>query len=313
MASMHTWLGRIVGSTLIALMLMLGIAPSALAQSATVKAVQDPTLGLILTDNDGRTLYRFTRDTINTASACYNQCAATWPPLLVGDGVPAAGDGVDGNLLGVLTRTDGTHQVMYNGMPLYYYAGDAVAGETKGQGFRDVWFIVKPNTTTVGGQGVTLKAAQNASLGSILTDGNGKTLYLFTRDTPNTSVCYDRCATAWPPLLVGSGVTVALDGIGGTVGSTMRRDGNLQVTYNEKPLYYYITDKNPGDTTGQGVGGVWFVINPTAASSASPATPAAPTQLPTTGGNDSPVALMALLALVLLLGGFALRRRHRAA
>src|SRR4029078_6198978 len=83
-------------------------APTASAQSSTVIATQNPTLRTILTDSEGRTLYRFNKDTINVSSRCYKQCATTGPPLLIADGNPVAGEGVDGNLLGVLQRTDGT-------------------------------------------------------------------------------------------------------------------------------------------------------------------------------------------------------------
>jgi predicted lipoprotein with Yx(FWY)xxD motif len=248
--------------TLFVLALALMAAPRAQAKSPyTVLAVHNATYGTILTDNQGRTLYRYTPDTVNVSSACYGRCATAWPPLLVSAGNPVAGEGVNGNLLGVLTRTDGTRQVMYNGMPLYYYANDKAAGDTNGQFLRNVWFVVKPNTTTVADKGVALKMEHNSTLGPILTDGAGRTLYLFTPDKENLSVCYDGCATAWPPLLVGN-VEVKLEGIGGTIGSVMRLDGNRQVTYDGKPLYYFIRDTAPGDTKGQGVRNVWYVIAP---------------------------------------------------
>jgi predicted lipoprotein with Yx(FWY)xxD motif len=88
------------------------------------------------------------------------------------------------------------------------------------------------------------------------------TLYLYTKDTPNTSACYGGCATAWPPLLTsgtptaGAGVTASLLGV------TKRTDGTTQVTYNGWPLYYWAKDKAPGDTTGENVQNVWFVVTP---------------------------------------------------
>jgi len=105
-------------------------------------------------------------------------------------------------------------------------------------------------------------ASNNAQLGSFLVDGSGMTLYLFTKDSPGTSVCYDKCATAWPPLLT-SGTATAGSGVDdGKFGTTTRTDGTTQVTYNGWPLYYYEKDKQPGDTTGQGVGSVWYLISP---------------------------------------------------
>src|SRR5215216_6924192 len=145
---MPTILGK-MAALLLLFMLLLAVVPGALAAGNAVNMVAHPTLGNILTDSDGRTLYRFTRDTVNVSSACYGQCAVTWPPLLIDDGTPVAGEGVNGNLLGVLTRTDGTRQVMYNGMPLYYYNKDVNPGDTVGQLVGNVWFIVHPNTTTI--------------------------------------------------------------------------------------------------------------------------------------------------------------------
>jgi predicted lipoprotein with Yx(FWY)xxD motif len=259
MARIHA---RSVLALLALIALTLFAVPQASAQTATlVKVTNNPTYGTYLTDSQGRALYRFTRDTINTSSACYGQCATAWPPLLVSEGNPVAGAGVDGNLLGVLTRTDGTRQVMFNGMPLYYFAGDSRPGQLNGQFRNNIWFIVKPNTTTIGNQPLTLKATQNGALGPILTDGQGRTLYLFTNDRDNLSVCYEACATNWPPLLVGN-VQVQLEGISGTLGSVTRLDGNQQVTYDGKPLYYFIRDAAPGQTNGQGVRNVWYVITP---------------------------------------------------
>jgi predicted lipoprotein with Yx(FWY)xxD motif len=312
--------GRKVLPLLVACLLVLLLAPTASAQSSTVIATQNPTLRTILTDSEGRTLYRFTKDTINVSSACYNQCATTWPPLLIADGNPVAGEGVDGNLLGVLQRTDGTRQVMYNGMPLYYYAPDTKPGDTNGQLRGNVWFVVHPNTTTVGNQPVTLRARQHPSLGNFLTDEQGKTLYLFTRDSPNTSVCYGGCATTWPPLLVGANEPQLAGGVGGSLGTIVRDDGNRQVTYDSKPLYYYAPDTTIGDTKGQGVGNVWFVVQPTAASAsapqAAPAPAAQPATLPRTGDDGISLGWAAGLALLLIALGGALaatRRGSRAA
>jgi len=107
-----------------------------------------------------------------------------------------------------------------------------------------------------------VNVGQNAALGSFLVDSKGMTLYLFTKDTPNTSNCYGGCASYWPPLLTngapiaGTGVTASM------LGSTKRTDGAIQVTYNGWPLYYYLSDKAAGDTTGENVQGTWFVVTP---------------------------------------------------
>lgn len=124
-----------------------------------------------------------------------------------------------------------------------------------------------PASSAVSAPGASdvVNVGQNAALGSFLVDSKGMTLYLFTKDTPNTSACYGGCATIWPPLLTtgaataGTGVTASL------LGTTKRTDGTTQVTYNGWPLYYYAKDKAAGDTTGENVQGVWFVITPAGA------------------------------------------------
>jgi predicted lipoprotein with Yx(FWY)xxD motif len=111
----------------------------------------------------------------------------------------------------------------------------------------------------------TVAVADNPKLGKILVDGSGKTLYLFEKDTTTASTCYDACASYWPPLLTkdapmaGAGVNASL------LGTTRRSDGTLEVTYAGHPLYYVITDHNPGDASGQAVnnfGAAWFVLGP---------------------------------------------------
>ena len=103
----------------------------------------------------------------------------------------------------------------------------------------------------------------NATHGSILVDDKGMSLYLYTKDTPNTSTCYDKCATAWPALLT-NGNAVGSSGVDASkFGTTTRTDGTIQVTYNGWPLYYFAKDKQPGDVTGQGVGSVWYLVSTT--------------------------------------------------
>jgi predicted lipoprotein with Yx(FWY)xxD motif len=117
------------------------------AVDATV-AVADTDLGPVLVDADGMTLYLFTNDA-GGESACYDQCAATWPALVAE--TPTAGEGADTELLGTTARDDGTTQVTYNGHPLYYFANDAAPGDTNGQGVGDVWFAVDASGEPVTG------------------------------------------------------------------------------------------------------------------------------------------------------------------
>ena len=114
-------------------------------------------------------------------------------------------------------------------------------------------------------QTATVAVAANAKLGQILVDGNGRTLYLFKADKGMSSTCYGSCATYWPPILT-SGQPQAGSGVNGSLlGTTKRSDGTTEVTYSGHPLYYVVTDHNPGDATGQGVdnfGAVWDVVGP---------------------------------------------------
>jgi predicted lipoprotein with Yx(FWY)xxD motif len=118
---------------------------------------------------------------------------------------------------------------------------------------------------TASGQPATLGVANNNKLGNILVDSQGRTLYLFQKDSGTTSSCTGACAAAWPPLRVNGQPTVGSGANASMVGTTTRSDGNPQVTYNGHPLYLYSGDQNPGDTNGQGLtqfGGGWFAVSP---------------------------------------------------
>ncbi|WP_024286073.1 hypothetical protein [Cellulomonas sp. KRMCY2] len=110
------------------------------AMAATSVMVAASTLGDVLVDGEGLTLYMFDPDA-QGASTCYDDCATAWPPLVT-DGTPGAGDGADDSLLGTVERDDGAVQVTYDGWPLYYFAQDAAPGDVKGQGLNDVWWVL---------------------------------------------------------------------------------------------------------------------------------------------------------------------------
>jgi predicted lipoprotein with Yx(FWY)xxD motif len=116
-----------------------------------------------------------------------------------------------------------------------------------------------PDTTAAPAPSGTDVTVASSDLGEILVDGDGNTLYLFMPDAQGESTCYDQCEAAWPPLTgevsAGDGVDEAL------LGSAPRTDGSTQVTYNGWPLYYFAADGAPGDTNGQGVNDVWFVVD----------------------------------------------------
>jgi predicted lipoprotein with Yx(FWY)xxD motif len=115
--------------------------------AATVQLAQNA-LGSILVDSRGMTLYMFTPDT-STTSACYEQCSAAWPPLLLNGKLRAAA-GLQTSLLGTLQRTDGTRQVTYAGHPLYFFAKDTKPGDTNGQGLFTKWYVLSASGTPIG-------------------------------------------------------------------------------------------------------------------------------------------------------------------
>jgi predicted lipoprotein with Yx(FWY)xxD motif len=144
------------------------------------------------------------------------------------------------------------------------YSGDSgepastAAASTTESGGADAREFRKARRTT------TLRI-RNSQFGRILVDGKGRALYLFTREPSTKSRCYGQCAVAWPPfyargkLRAGSGLDAA------KLGSSRRRDGRRVVTYNGHPLYYYVTDRKPGQVTCHDVaefGGTWLVVNP---------------------------------------------------
>jgi predicted lipoprotein with Yx(FWY)xxD motif len=122
-------------------------------------------------------------------------------------------------------------------------------------------FAVAGNSATLG----TRVAVGKTHLGRILVDSRGRTLYDFPPDKGTASVCYGACAALWPPVLT-HGKPVAGTGVRASLlGTTKRNDGKLEVTYNGHPLYYWVGDHKPGQTTGQGLnqfGGPWWVLSP---------------------------------------------------
>jgi predicted lipoprotein with Yx(FWY)xxD motif len=145
---------------------------------------------------------------------------------------------------------------------------------------------VAPTATTAAVVPVTgeasINVATDAKLGKILVGNNGMTLYMFGKDTPNTSNCTAGCLKAWPPLVTTSGTPSLGAGVDASlVGTAALADGSKIVTYNKMPLYYYAKDTKAGDTNGQGVGSVWFVVGPDGKPVGMDTTPAAATAAPT--------------------------------
>jgi predicted lipoprotein with Yx(FWY)xxD motif len=116
---------------------------------------------------------------------------------------------------------------------------------------------------TASGQAATVGVA-NSSLGNVLVDSQGHTLYLFKKDTGTKSTCTGACAAAWPPLRASGKPTVGTGANASLVGTTKRSDGKPQVTYNGHPVYTFTQDTKAGETNGQGVtafGASWFALS----------------------------------------------------
>jgi predicted lipoprotein with Yx(FWY)xxD motif len=255
------------------LLLALAFVPGSAQTDTTVSTAEDPELGTILTDAEGMTLYIFANDEPGVSN-CYDQCAENWPPFTAEEPLTLP-DGVPGEL-SLVERTDGTTMVAYNDAPLYYWVNDTAPGDTTGHEVGDVWFVVNPSepgadaaaspvatpmASPVVGADTTVATAEDPELGTYLTDAEGMTLYLFTNDEPGVSNCDDQCAENWPPFTAEEPLTLP-EGVPGELTLVERTDGTTMVAYNGWPLYYWVNDTAPGDTTGHEVGDVWFVVNP---------------------------------------------------
>jgi len=277
-----------------------GTTASGGTSAPTVQVRSHPEYGDVLVDGEGMTLYLFTKDSPGT-SVCTGDCASAWPPLIGAN--PEAGEGVTADL-GTIEREDGSTQVTANGWPLYYYQADSAPGDATGQGVGDVWYVLSPagegigrstttttRTPTSTPAGPSIEATDHPDFGAILTDGDGRALYMFTEDSAGESVCTGSCAENWPPLTgqnpqAGAGVAADLDTI-------ERGDGTTQVTAEGWPLYYFAGDDGPGQTNGQGVGDVWYLLRPdgsvlrAATTTTSTPTPTPnPTTTTTSAGGD---------------------------
>ncbi len=118
----------------------------------------------------------------------------------------------------------------------------------------------QPASQPAADQAVVRVEIAQSSLGPILTDQNGRTLYAFTNDKDGNSSCTGQCIATWPALIsrqpatAGSGIDKAL------LSQTTRSEGTVQATYGGWPLYYYVGDVGPGDVDGQNVDDKWFVV-----------------------------------------------------
>ncbi|WP_247706541.1 SCO0930 family lipoprotein [Streptomyces liliiviolaceus] len=229
--------------------------------SEGVSVRRDAELGSVVVDSKGSTVYVSRADESRPGrSSCTDACAKTWLPVPARE--PAAAQGVAQELLGSITRADGVEQLTIAGKPLYTYA-PGKKGDTAGQGIKDTWYAAAPDGTRAGTERPALGVLNSPGLGRVLQDGNGRTLYLFTKDTPwpMKTACDAKCLEKWTPSEPVTAADAKAAGLDPEVLFPFTTPGGgRQESFNCWPAYTFKGDKKPGDTNGQGVGGVWFAI-----------------------------------------------------
>jgi predicted lipoprotein with Yx(FWY)xxD motif len=272
---MKRWLAMLV----VALLTVTTFGSHAVAQDdapTTVMVAENADLGPILTDSEGRTLYLFTNDTEPGVSTCGGECLVNWPAYTPAEPLTLP-EGVEGTLT-LVDTPDGVQTLAYNDIPLYYFIGDEEPGQTNGEGVGEVWFVVAPGEqfgdramaamqeaspmASPMAATTTVMVASTPELGEFLTDSEGRTLYLFTNDTEmGVSTCSGECLGNWPAYTPEEPLTLP-EGVEGELTLVDTPDGVQTLAYNGIPLYYFAGDAAPGDTNGQAVGGVWWIVAP---------------------------------------------------
>ena len=246
----------------------------------TVKLANSSTHGKILTDEDGMSLYFFSKDSKET-SECIDGCLDLWP-IFYQEKI-TTDSGLDLADFATITRSDGEKQTTYKGWPLYYFANDAIAGDTNGDGVKSIWFIAKPDYSLMyvvsqltGHDGKNYKSdyTEGDEATPYIVDIEGRTLYTFIKDTENTNNFTKEDFSnngVWPI------AEITLDRIPSNLDTndfnTIDVFGRTQLTYKGRPLYYFGQDSQKGDNMGISfpAAGVWPVAN--VDTSAAPAAP----------------------------------------
>jgi len=216
-------------------------------------------LGNYLVAGDGRTLYYFGLDLPGTGgqppvSNCTGSCIPLWPIFHVD--APVMASGLNAADFGEFVRSDGVKQTTYKGWPLYFYAGDASAGDTNGDNF-EVWYVIKDPFYSV------MAMTKTGGPALYLADPAGRTLYVDSRDSVGSPpTCAGACLNNWPVFAAGTGPTPT--GIDASKLTTFTRpDGIAQSAFDGHPLYYFAHDAARGDINGRGgLQGAFDVFNP---------------------------------------------------
>jgi predicted lipoprotein with Yx(FWY)xxD motif len=145
--------------------------------------------------------------------------------------------------------------------------GGSSTSSSSGSGSTPSYGAAKPSTSNTSNSSgaASVVSTKTSSLGTFLVDANGRALYLWDADHGSKSTCSGACAQAWPPLTT-TGTPKASGAVKASLLGTIKRaDGSREVTYAGHPLYYYVGDTGPGQTTGQGSNGFgapWWVVTP---------------------------------------------------
>ncbi|MEL7145711.1 MAG: hypothetical protein AAFO69_05050 [Bacteroidota bacterium] len=240
-----------------------------------VSISQDATLGNILTDGNGVTLYFFSRDT-DGESACSGGCLDAWPIFYAEELV--VGTGLSADDFGVITGTNGSLQTTYKGWPLYYFAPnqDGVVedpGQVQGDGVGGVWYAAKAgydlmiaNAQLVGADGESYLDDYTPGTGrtTYFTSAEGRTIYTFINDSKDTNnfTAEDLSNNAvWPIFYVE--IDDLPSGMNAEDFGVIDVHGSQQLTFKGRPLYYFGSDQERGDNKGVSVPnpGVWPIVN----------------------------------------------------
>lgn len=245
--------------------------PQPVTQVDNVQLASISSLGNVLTDSVGRSLYFFSIDA-NGNSGCTGDCAVHWPAFYT-DSLRLA-DGLTDTDFAVITRTDGAKQITYKGWPLYYYSGDTKAGDINGDNLGSVWFAAKPDYTVmlsqtqlVGNDGKSYDSTVTEGVGNTLyiTDDWGRTLYAFSPDSFNVNkfTKSDFSNNSFWPIYEVSSVGRVPSALAASDFATATVYGKTQFTYRGWPMYHFGPDAmTRGKTLGVSVPqpGVWPVM-----------------------------------------------------
>jgi predicted lipoprotein with Yx(FWY)xxD motif len=123
----------------------------------------------------------------------------------------------------------------------------------------------KPTASTTPATGAPITVGTAKGVGKVLVDSNGMTLYYFQKDQNGESTCYGACEQGWPPLTTEGAPQAGEGAMASKLGTTKRKDGTVQVTYNNWPLYTFVEDKKPGEDNGtdsKAFGASWYPLHP---------------------------------------------------